>query len=454
MPQSDITHALEVLHNVIKNSALQADLRQKFYNLQLELKDIQQRLDNPSSEDGKLCNAAISNYVWANFIEDAYEFKNNKDKCVAFIKKLYEIENSKILDKELSAINVDEKAFVKILDHFKPDFRVRDRVLSIFRDRSGVFDRLGVGKFDELIRTNAKFTSLYIANLKNWRLLQTNKDREDAAVGMAQAGLTEGGDVDCTVTVEDEYGRTRSEKVDCEELAEGTIIGGIILIAIALLEMAGHAIFGDIEDSFLYDLFDPDDDNRSRGKIKRSSCEELRRLPTSQILSMLDTMLEGTTGDADENAINKLLICLGCDRIGADIWNASPPGEFKTYGDWLLDNMHGSERDTFLIEMQKCGFVDFSSFDDDASRKFIKRNDCGVLKDLRVSEIRDLMLNMFDGPTLDEDESAIIRLLECQSCAKISQLLSMRATSRSDFSDEVDGREWRRVKGIFRACGH
>ncbi|HEX5874954.1 MAG TPA: DUF4157 domain-containing protein, partial [Pyrinomonadaceae bacterium] len=75
---------------------------------------------------------------------------------------------------------------------------------------------------------------------------------------------------------------------------------------------------------------------------------------------------------------------------------------------------------------------------------------------LTVNDRRLLIKAMMDGPTLDDDERAIIRLIENCADAEILQLLDPTVDEKSRVTvqmldDEIDGDEWRETRQMLQA---
>lgn len=118
----------------------------------------------------------------------------------------------------------------------------------------------------------------------------------------------------------------------------------------------------------------------------------------------------------------------------------------------LLYDFDGDEFDQLIVRLQSCGLMQFSDFDDDATRVFINSNNCTVLSRLDLADMRTLLLSLFSGSTGDDDEAAIIKLIECLPLTIVRELMAMPNLSYSDFEEEVDGAEWRRLRTTLEAA--
>ena len=187
------------------------------------------------------------------------------------------------------------------------------------------------------------------------------------------------------------------------------------------------------------------DDDTSRLFINRSNCEQLSRVSNDNIIDLIRNMMSGTTGDADENAILKILGCLPCDILRSIVERIGRSN--------LEDEFHGSEFDRLRVLLGNCGIISFSSWDDDATRVFIGSSDCATLDSLSLDNITALLKNLFGGFTGGADERAIIKLIQCLNADTVRELISRPGFSKSDFEDEVDGDEWSTLRRIFNEKG-
>lgn len=225
--------------------------------------------------------------------------------------------------------------------------------------------------------------------------------------------------------------------VRCERLPSPVDVGCYIVV-IGVFIVVGIIILA----HWLEDLFNGTDDDQARDLINSSTCSQLSALSIEVRRQMLQAMIDGPTGDDDENAIARLLECSTCEDVSTLV---SQVGGV----DGLLAEFQGSEWDRLMLRLQQCGLVDFTDWDDDVTRQFINRSDCATLNALGLTDIRHLILNMFAGSTGDDDENAIIRLINCLPCERRRELMRMSGMSYDDFDDEVDGSEWDRLDGLL-----
>lgn len=214
-----------------------------------------------------------------------------------------------------------------------------------------------------------------------------------------------------------------------------------IVVVIAAIVISLIILISDLVGSIVDWL---EDDNRAREAVNSRTCSELRALSNRGLARLINRMLDGATLDDDENAILRILNCLPCERVTEIVQDV---GRGR-----LLRDFDGEEWDRLMIRLQECGLAGFGDWDDDATRRFIDEVDCATINSLTLNEIRQLMLNLFDGWTGDDDERAIIRVIDCLDCETRQRLVAMRNMSVEDFDDEVDGDNWDRLRRRFREC--
>ncbi len=225
--------------------------------------------------------------------------------------------------------------------------------------------------------------------------------------------------------------------VRCDRLPPGADVACSI-IALGVIAVAGAILLGNA----IHDLFNSTADDNARAFIRGRSCGELGRLSIGDRLRLIRVMLDGPTGDDDENAIARLLECSTCEDVRTLVREVGLTR--------LLDHFHGSEWDRLMLRLQRCGLVSFADWDDDATRKFIRDSDCATLNALTLPELRRLVLNLFEGDTGDADENAIVKLIRCLPCERRRELMRLSGVRFGDFDNEVHGSEWDRLEPLLR----
>jgi hypothetical protein len=146
---------------------------------------------------------------------------------------------------------------------------------------------------------------------------------------------------------------------------------------------------------------------------------------------------------------------MGCERVANEIWLAATgSSRHPTYGERILANFHGRQLAELIAWLRdECGILDFGSYDDHASRRFIESAPCEVLVSLPISDIHQLIVNLFEGTTGNREERAIVTLIHCLIPSQIIELLTLPGTQFEDFERNIQGSEWRELQSIFEARG-
>jgi hypothetical protein len=320
--------------------------------------------------------------------------------------------------------------------------RLRDRVDDIARlvsETTESLKLLGVGKNDPLIEIDGQLIGLQEAS-RRIRKVQLDLAEYTAR----EQGTRSGPDSSATPLA------APPDRPPPVILGTIALVGGIVLGIIALISAIFAALYGVVTlgkelGEKIAALFNATDDDRARERIFAASEEEIRGMSDNELVSMLNAMLDGPTGDDDETAILKVLEAFDCEgRIR--IVNRVGVNE-------LLDNVDGEEWDRLVSLLADCGIIGIDQLDDDGSRVFVKNHSCAQLGQLSMSSVRQLVLNMFSGACGDDDEDAILKLVRCQSKARLQQLVTMPRMSVEDFDDNVDGDQWDDLEAHFNANG-
>lgn len=94
-----------------------------------------------------------------------------------------------------------------------------------------------------------------------------------------------------------------------------------------------------------------------------------------------------------------------------------------------------------FIETAKWFRSFFESTEDDKVRDFISRLTHTEIQQLSDDQLVDMIKKLFDGPTLDEDESAINKILSSLPPDRFGKVVA-RLGGLSAIDDEIDGAEW------------
>jgi hypothetical protein len=308
--------------------------------------------------------------------------------------------------------------------------RVRDRVEAIARLVSEATKDLklaGVSKNDLIIEIDGKRLGLQQIS-RRLRRARARLDQEYAAMTTGRGrAAAEGG------SGEDKPGQGGGKSPRDESIQNGGAVAGIILAAITL-------------GGLLADLFNQKDDDNARDKVAGTTSDGIREMDDDELVTMINAMLDGPTGDDDEEAILKIIEALvDCERR-KEIVN-------RVGLDRLLSNVDGAEWDRLVGLLADCRIISFDQMDDDASRLFVNNRRCQQLGALDIRHVRQLVLNMFSGSCGDDDEDAILKLLRCQDCPRLHQLVAMSGTKVGDFDYNFDGDQWDDLEALFAACG-
>lgn len=222
---------------------------------------------------------------------------------------------------------------------------------------------------------------------------------------------------------------------------------GVIITLLALVVTIVASIVTVIVDAVaaFFGLFNDADDDDARAALAAASCPEVNAMTNTTLARMTESLLDGPTGDDDEDALRKIVECLECERLRTWYW--------PTYGERIRSDTHGSEYDQLLASLIRCELTTFSAWDDDASRAYINRAACAELRAITLQGIQQLLRNLFEGRTGDADEQAINKLIQCMDPARVRELVRQPGYSVDEFDDEVDGSEWRVLREYFRSIG-
>jgi len=406
---------------------------------------------HPSEQQKATTSArqAVADSYWVGFIAELWSAHHDlevlSDGTRLLLKKMDQLK----LPLDLTA--VDEKQLVvfdELVEEYKLDLTMLDCVRALL-EPGGLQKSYGITSLKEAGEYLSRLAKRVGTDIEE-RLLRLRSHAEycDALKGMNIVPVEGHIDMGCSLTVTDpSTGEERRVPIPC-----GSILGFFVIVAgiIAAVTLVGLIIWGLVVLIRRHKV-----DDRARRAIRRATCEELREIATEEALRLLRAMLRRHTGDADEQAILRLLDCLGCERVANEIWLAATGrSRHPTYGEWILANFHGRQLDDLIAWLRnECGILDFSRYDDHASRRFIESAPCEVLVDLPIADIHQLIVNLFEGTTGDREERAIVTLIRCLTASQTHELLTLPGTQFEDFGRKIDGAEWRELRSIFEARG-
>jgi hypothetical protein len=93
----------------------------------------------------------------------------------------------------------------------------------------------------------------------------------------------------------------------------------------------------------------------------------------------------------------------------------------------------------------------FNEIDGDEARVEINHSSCEEIVAKPDAHWIDLFDAMLDGPTLDDDEAAMLKVLNCLPCRRVQTLVSHYGTN--NLMDEFNGSAWDSLLVRLQACG-
>jgi len=190
------------------------------------------------------------------------------------------------------------------------------------------------------------------------------------------------------------------------------------------------------------------DDDGVRALVGFMDCPTINGLSNGLLHDLCRQLLAGSTGDDDEQAINKMVGCLDPAKIRA-IMNA--PGTRWDDFDSAID---GAEWDEFFAIVVRKGIVPpMASLDDDRVRRMVSLWNCADINALANSVLYGLFQKLLSGSTGDDDEQAINKMMGCLDPAKIRAILRTVGTEWEDFDSAIQGSEWTQFLAIMAQKG-
>jgi hypothetical protein len=93
----------------------------------------------------------------------------------------------------------------------------------------------------------------------------------------------------------------------------------------------------------------------------------------------------------------------------------------------------------------------FNSTEDDLVREDIRTSTPANLAARSDAELIEMIRKLFDGPTGDDDERAVLRLISSLPCPRVRTLVN--AFGIQNFLDEFQGEEYGQLQFMFLSCG-
>ncbi|GEM_PF-4422501 len=176
--------------------------------------------------------------------------------------------------------------------------------------------------------------------------------------------------------------------------------------------------------SYMNDDYDIDD-NVARKAVDAGLSPDLT---ASENRKLVEEMLSGATGDADELAIIRILN-ENRGTMGAIL-------DTQELRDWVLSDCNGEEWDSAVALMSHAQLIPHVEIDDDIARAIVRMNLHTEQRD--PGALWDMIQALIDGVTGDDDELAIIRI--CTDCSIVHPELSQDRLV--EMCDNIDGEEY------------
>ncbi len=124
----------------------------------------------------------------------------------------------------------------------------------------------------------------------------------------------------------------------------------------------------------------------------------------------------------------------------------------ETIEDLLNSGVPWIEEQKYITDILSKRGINFNSWDDDASRLFINEYPCDELYNLDNNDIVTLINNMLRGATLNEDENAILKLLNCPAvtCDRLRIIVDSIGLSR--LQSNFHGRQFYELQVLLERC--
>lgn len=96
-------------------------------------------------------------------------------------------------------------------------------------------------------------------------------------------------------------------------------------------------------------------------------------------------------------------------------------------------------------------FFTFNGTEDDNARKFVSEQSCVGLQGVNDEDLVKLINAMLDGPTGDDDERGILKILDCLECKRCAAIVGR--VGLKNLLSNIDGEEWDRLVIRLLKCG-
>jgi hypothetical protein len=210
---------------------------------------------------------------------------------------------------------------------------------------------------------------------------------------------------------------------------------GTLLVLGALATAGLGAFFANIED-----IFNGVEDDNARAAIAKMSTKDIIASSDATLRQLCFDLLDGPTGDDDENSLIKIVQALPADRVKKIVDHFGGVEEF-------MGEFQGDEYDTLALRLQEVGLMKFSEWDDEQAWRFAFATPPDKLARMSLHDIATLCRILMDGWCSGDDELAIVRLVRSQPDQRIVELVD-KHLPLAELEDSLDGDEWDTVHAL------
>lgn len=177
--------------------------------------------------------------------------------------------------------------------------------------------------------------------------------------------------------------------------------------------------------------------------VTRSTSEQINSESDQNLTDIISNILDSFTGNSDKQAIFKILNSVSCERL-ARIIN-------RVGTDRIFSELNGTEDAELILLLAECSLIRFSFWNDIKSRAFINEINCSQINSLANQNLIDLIGNMLEGDTPDNDERAILKILNCLTCTRLTVIV--QSVSQDRLLLDLHGAEDTELRILLGKCG-
>jgi hypothetical protein len=311
---------------------------------------------------------------WNDLITDAWHTHHLLKKGVkavdTILKYLPEIDQKVNLSKDIKFDKIKWAEFRGQVVRFKIKPSLLDFIGSELSKSKGDFS--GLSEYPDIISMAQKIRLLegaFADKIKNRMIPAHDFESRQRALGeILSSRNQQKSDTDVSFQESDYYtfrdsGGSGSSSGSSDS-SSGSSVGSFLLFVYAV----AVTIYGAV--TTIAGWFNETDDDQAVIILNSKNCEDLKKMSDSDIIDLFKDMIDGPTGDDEEDAMLHVLNCfLGaklCDRITNIV-----QGQFGT--ETFYNEFNGTQWDELMIVLYHCNLVNFTDFDDDATRLFIDK---------------------------------------------------------------------------------